>query len=257
MRADPPPRGYNEARDSGSASSSTVRHAIVAGVLLMVAGAAAAFLIYRTSIQQSVAAKAAHANVSASAAEGSQASSSSPVTKTLSFFEQAGLSRDQIRSAQSSLDAAITAEEHAASPQRTVATQMGSGTLAFQGDTPSRSAEAAHPQKVTPQDEDMSKPPPHVGPVRMTQSGMTFANSCAYPDEARRNGETGTVILLVYVSSAGNAATAQVETSSGSNVLDAAAVSCIQNYGMFTPKRVAGVPVGSWGRMRFVWSFGS
>jgi TonB family protein len=254
MRASPPSRGYGYARDSVS-TSSAARNAIVAAVVLIVAAISAAFVIHRTSIQSTGGTKTVNARAGAPAAAGSVASSSSPVARAVNFFEQAGLTRDQIRVAQASLDAAITAEEHAANAQRTVATQIGSGPLAFQSDTPSRS-ESAHPQRVTPQDEDMSKPPQHVGSVRMTQNGLAFADSCAYPVEARRDGETGTVILLVYVASAGNAATAQVETSSGSSVLDAAAVACIRTHGTFTPKRVDGVPVGSWGRMRFVWSFG-
>jgi TonB family protein len=80
--------------------------------------------------------------------------------------------------------------------------------------------------------------------------------SCPYPEEARRQVETGTVVLLVYVSPEGAAANTQIDTSSGSQSLDQAAVSCVQEFGQFAPRLTGKKATGYWGRMKFKWSFG-
>ena len=80
--------------------------------------------------------------------------------------------------------------------------------------------------------------------------------SCPYPDEARRLVETGTVVMLVYVSAQGSPANTQVETSSGSESLDQGAVSCVQEFGQFATRGTGKGATGYWGRMKFKWSFG-
>jgi TonB family protein len=80
--------------------------------------------------------------------------------------------------------------------------------------------------------------------------------SCPYPEEARRQVETGTVVLLVYVSPEGAAANTQIDSSSGSTSLDQAAVNCVQEFGQFTPHMAGKRATGYWGRMKFNWSFG-
>lgn len=80
--------------------------------------------------------------------------------------------------------------------------------------------------------------------------------TCPYPDDARRQMETGTVVLLVYVSQTGAAADTQVDTSSGSPSLDQAAVNCVKEFGQFTPRVAGKRGAGYWGRMKFNWSFG-
>jgi TonB family protein len=80
--------------------------------------------------------------------------------------------------------------------------------------------------------------------------------SCPYPEEARRQVETGTVVLLVYVSAEGAAANTQIDSSSGSTSLDQAAVSCVQEFGQFAPHLTGKRATGYWGRMKFNWSFG-
>jgi TonB family protein len=80
--------------------------------------------------------------------------------------------------------------------------------------------------------------------------------SCPYPEDARRAVETGTVVLLVYVSPEGAAANTQVDASSGSASLDQAAVSCVQEFGQFAPHQTGKRGAGYWGRMKFNWSFG-
>ena len=80
-------------------------------------------------------------------------------------------------------------------------------------------------------------------------------DSCPYPEEARRQVETGTVVLLVYVSPEGAAANTQIDTSSGSASLDQAAVVCVQKFGQFAPRTTGKRGSGYWGRMKFTWSF--
>ena len=87
-------------------------------------------------------------------------------------------------------------------------------------------------------------------------NSVTQLNSCPYPKEALSQAETGTVVLLVHVAPDGTVASTQVETSSGSTSLDQGAVSCVEQYGQFTPKIVGKPSAGYWGRMKFNWSFG-
>ncbi|MDG1985289.1 MAG: energy transducer TonB [Planctomycetota bacterium] len=63
----------------------------------------------------------------------------------------------------------------------------------------------------------------------------------AYPDMAARRGWTGTVILLIEVSSDGAVARATVESSSGHAILDLAARRAVEEW-RFTPAILAGVP---------------
>jgi protein TonB len=79
---------------------------------------------------------------------------------------------------------------------------------------------------------------------------------CPYPADARRQLETGTVVLLVHVSPEGSVVNTHVESSSGSPSLDQGAVSCVQQFGQFAPKPAARPGTGYWGRMKFNWSFG-
>jgi protein TonB len=67
----------------------------------------------------------------------------------------------------------------------------------------------------------------------------------AYPRAARRNGEQGTVTLRVLVSADGGPSRVEVERSSGSNALDAAALEAVKNW-RFAPATRAGEPVDGW-----------
>jgi protein TonB len=58
----------------------------------------------------------------------------------------------------------------------------------------------------------------------------------AYPRVSRRNGEEGTVVLRVRVSAAGAAIQVQVERTSGSERLDAAALEAVKAW-RFVPAR--------------------
>ena len=64
---------------------------------------------------------------------------------------------------------------------------------------------------------DGVKVPPvikNVLPIKLEPNSAAATDSCPYPAAALKRGDTGTVILLVYVAPDGRAADAQVETSS-------------------------------------------
>ena len=66
-----------------------------------------------------------------------------------------------------------------------------------------------------------------------------------YPVEARRAGEQGTVMLRVLVSREGRAARVELDQSSGSPQLDAAARETVKAW-RFTPARRGGETIESW-----------
>lgn len=66
-----------------------------------------------------------------------------------------------------------------------------------------------------------------------------------YPPLARRMGEQGKVVLRVLVSAAGDAAKVEVRTSSGSDVLDDAALDAVKRW-RFVPARQGEQPVDAW-----------
>ena len=99
---------------------------------------------------------------------------------------------------------------------------------------------------------------PSVVATANSQAKMEGEESCAYPAEARNELLTGTVVLLVYVLPDGSAPNAQLDAngSSGSSILDQAAIKCVRELGNFPAKIVGSSPVGYWARTKFVWSFG-
>jgi TonB family protein len=110
---------------------------------------------------------------------------------------------------------------------------------------------------------EIDRPPfgkklPAVIAIADSQTSMQSEENCPYPEEARKEVQTGTVVLLVYVLPDGSAANAQLDGngSSGSAVLDQAAATCVRELGRFPPKLVGSKAVGYWARTKFVWSFG-
>jgi protein TonB len=67
----------------------------------------------------------------------------------------------------------------------------------------------------------------------------------AYPRSARRSGEQGTVTLRVHVDRGGVPTQVEIERSSGSNVLDLAALEAVRNW-RFVPARRGTDPVAAW-----------
>jgi periplasmic protein TonB len=81
------------------------------------------------------------------------------------------------------------------------------------------------------------------------------ANSCALPDypaSAARNGDTGITTLALLVGADGRVSSARVEQSSGSRVLDRAAVNAL-SLCRFKPAMNNGVAEAGWARMAYVW----
>ncbi|HVO91966.1 MAG TPA: energy transducer TonB [Terriglobales bacterium] len=66
-----------------------------------------------------------------------------------------------------------------------------------------------------------------------------------YPDSARREGREGRVLLRVLVDEQGRTKRVEINHSSGSEVLDRAAVQAMQRWS-FYPARIADKPVESW-----------
>jgi protein TonB len=67
----------------------------------------------------------------------------------------------------------------------------------------------------------------------------------AYPRSARRNGEQGTVTLRVHVGADGVPAAVELERSSGSSALDAAALESVKSW-RFVPARRGTDAVAAW-----------
>jgi TonB family protein len=99
---------------------------------------------------------------------------------------------------------------------------------------------------------------PSVVATADSQAKMESVESCAYPAEARNELLTGTAVLLVYVLPDGSTANAQLDTNgtTGSPILDQAAIRCVSAVGSFPAKIVNNKPVGYWARTKFLWSFG-
>jgi protein TonB len=66
-----------------------------------------------------------------------------------------------------------------------------------------------------------------------------------YPRISRRNGEQGTVIVRVFISTQGTPEKAEVRTSSGFTRLDQAALEAVQRW-RFVPGRRHGTPEAMW-----------
>ena len=109
----------------------------------------------------------------------------------------------------------------------------------------------------------MDQPPlgkklPSIFATAESQANMQSDDNCPYPPKARKEVQTGTVVMLVYVSADGSPTSTQLdaEGSSGSPELDDAAINCVKEMGHFPAKLVGSKPVAYWARTRFLWSFG-
>ncbi len=69
-----------------------------------------------------------------------------------------------------------------------------------------------------------------------------------YPASARRNGESGTVLLKVLVTREGLAGRIELESSSGYNALDQSALETVKRW-RFTPAQRGGDPIETWVRV--------
>ena len=78
------------------------------------------------------------------------------------------------------------------------------------------------------------------------EEGATFAGNAPpqYPDQARNNGWTGTVLLRLWVDATGQVTKVNVERSSGYAVLDASAVNAVRHW-KGNPARRDGRPIAT------------
>jgi protein TonB len=96
---------------------------------------------------------------------------------------------------------------------------------------------------------DLGSSPP--GPaVESAPTALAYGSSTrvAYPVEAARRGEHGTVILRVLVGIDGNPQIVEIETSSGSSRLDSAARNAVAHWN-FRPGTRNGAPCSAWARV--------
>jgi protein TonB len=69
-----------------------------------------------------------------------------------------------------------------------------------------------------------------------------------YPPTARRLGQEGTVVLLIYVQTDGHVADVKVQKSSGFDKLDEAALREAKRSWRFIPAKEGNTPVAEWGQ---------
>lgn len=107
--------------------------------------------------------------------------------------------------------------------------------------------------RQTTQQAPVAQPPPApvAAPVARTapkSDARRPRTQPEYPPSSRRAGETGTVILEVYVLENGRAGDVRVKTSSGFPKLDEAAVREVKRSWRLVPGTENGKPVPMWGQ---------
>ncbi len=115
---------------------------------------------------------------------------------------------------------------------------------------------AANPPHVAGTKTPSVAPVPVLRPLPKAAAAMADSDNCPYPPEAVAQGLTGTVFLMVHVASDGKATQIKLDKTSGSDVLDQAAVRCVEQYGRFAAPEDKSSSAGYWGRIRFKWSVG-
>ena len=120
---------------------------------------------------------------------------------------------------------------------------------ARQAAPPAESAVPAAREEVRASEPSASAPPtvaahPAVSPPDYRAA---YLNNPAppYPRAARRSGDQGTVTLRVRVSAEGAPAQVELDRSSGSNLLDAAALEAVKRW-RFAPARRGSEPIEAW-----------
>lgn len=127
--------------------------------------------------------------------------------------------------------------------------------------TPTKSVTKADTPALTPNSSNTQEAPASTAAAApSTASGKTGSPSLVepsadadylknpppgYPRISRRNGEQGTVIVRVFISTQGTPEKAEVRTSSGFARLDQAALEAVQRW-RFVPGRRNGTPEAMW-----------
>jgi len=99
----------------------------------------------------------------------------------------------------------------------------------------------------------VAQPPPQPAPVAVARTAPKSdprrpLTQPEYPPSSRRAGETGTVVLEVYVMENGRAGDVRVKQSSGFPKLDEAAVREVKRSWRLVPGTENGKPVPMWGQ---------
>ncbi len=114
------------------------------------------------------------------------------------------------------------------------------------------------PQPATPSSVASEGPPattPSTNTGQMNSAVFADANSCALPDypaSAARDGQTGTTTLALLVGADGRVSSARIDHSSGSQVLDRAAMKAL-SLCKFKPAVNNGAPAAGWAQLAYVW----
>jgi protein TonB len=87
--------------------------------------------------------------------------------------------------------------------------------------------------------------------MRFAQASYVYSPKPDYPEQARKEGKDGRVLLRVLVDQDGKTQSVQVSSSSGSEALDYAAAEAIKRW-RFSPARYGDEPVASWVRIPIV-----
>lgn len=118
----------------------------------------------------------------------------------------------------------------------------------------------AQPQPATPARVAPELPPAtpanaSANTGQMRTAVFADAQACALPDyplSAVRNGETGITTLALLVGTDGRVSAARVQQSSGSRILDRAALNAL-SLCKFKPATSNGAPEAGWAQMAYVW----
>jgi protein TonB len=79
------------------------------------------------------------------------------------------------------------------------------------------------------------------------QLKIAFGPPPTYPKPAILRGVEGTVVLRIHVDANGKPMEVSIENSSGSRILDEAALKFVKAHWTFVPAQSAGQPIDSWG----------
>ena len=121
----------------------------------------------------------------------------------------------------------------------------------------SQPAVVAEPAPEPPSPSPPTPPAPAPAPPPLPSSppsfGAAYLNNPRpeYPRLARRNGDEGTVMLRVLVTRDGRAAKVELDKTSGSSLLDGAAMDAVKEW-RFVPARKGTEPVEDWVRVPIV-----
>ena len=108
---------------------------------------------------------------------------------------------------------------------------------------------APEPAAPAPTTQSASVAPEHAQQVTPPEFAAYLRNTKPrYPASARRNGESGTVLLKVLVTREGLAGRVELESSSASNALDQSALETVKHW-RFTPAKRGDDPVEIWVRV--------